>query len=246
MSEVELSVVLPAYEEAGALEILLPPLCEVVPELAASFEIIVVDAAQPRDETPKICARLGIDYLPCRGHDCYGNAVRTGLSAARGRWIVMMDADGSHSPQFLPQLWEPRHHHDVVIASRYVPGGQTQNPAILIFMSHLVNVVFRLVLRLRCYDVSNSYRLYRGEQVRLLSLQCDHFDIVEEILVKLTGSHPGLRIKEVPFTFEQRKAGKTKRRLILFAVGYLGTLSRLWWLKRKAKRSTRRRVAQSS
>jgi dolichol-phosphate mannosyltransferase len=227
MSEIELSVVLPAFEEAASLKLLLPKLRDVVHQLTLHSEILVIDAIESRDETPRICADLGIQYVPCRGHDSYGNAVRTGFDVARGRWIVMMDADGSHDPKFLPRLWEQRNQYDLVIASRYVPGGQTENPAILIFMSHIVNVIFRLALNLKCYDVSNSFRLYRGEQVRALPLQCDHFDIVEEILVKLAGTQPGLRIKEVPFTFEKRKAGRTKRRLFLFALGYWGTLWRL-------------------
>ena len=85
--------------------------------------------------------------------------------------------------------------------------------AVLIFMSLMVNVVFRLALGLKCYDVSNSFRLYRGDDLRTLQLKCDNFDIVEEILVKLTVARPGYRIKEVPFVFEKRKAGKTKRNL---------------------------------
>jgi dolichol-phosphate mannosyltransferase len=90
------------------------------------------------------------------------------------------------------------------------------------------------VLGLKCADVSNSFRLYRGDELRALQLECDNFDIVEEILVKLFFSRPGYRLKEVPFVFEQRRAGKTKRKLLVFAIGYIGTLVRLHRLKRKA------------
>jgi len=72
--------------------------------------------------------------------------------------------------------------------------------------------------------------------LRKLRLECHHFDIVEEILVKLSYSNSSgrpYRIKEVPSTFEKRKAGKTKRQLLTFAIGYLGTLWRLLKLKRK-------------
>jgi dolichol-phosphate mannosyltransferase len=151
----------------------------------------------------------------------------------------MMDGDGSHNPRALSELWQHRHDHDLVIASRYVRGGQTENPAILILMSQIVNVVFRIALRLKCYDVSNSFRLYRGADVRSLTLECNHFDIVEEILVKLAALRPDFRIKEVPFTFEKRKAGKTKRHLVKFILGYLGTLCRLLQLKARAKRAAR-------
>ncbi len=238
MSDIELSIVLPAYEEGESLEQILPVLQEVAGGLTSRFEILIVDTMQPRDRTPSVCQRFGVTYLPRRGGDLYGDAVRTGLTAARGRWVAMMDGDGSHNPVALPQLWEHRNDYDLVIASRYVPGGQTENPALLIFMSRIVNVVFRLALRLNCYDVSNSFRLYRGADVRALKLECNHFDIVEEILVKLVALRSNFRIKEVPFTFEKRKAGKTKRHLLTFIFGYLGTLLRLLRLQSRIKRST--------
>jgi dolichol-phosphate mannosyltransferase len=233
--DVELSVVLPAYEEAENLRNLLPALKASAGAITASYEILVVDTATPRDATPEVCADIGVTYVPREGGDYYGHAVRTGIARSRGQYVVLMDADGSHSPTFLPKLWSPRESADVVIASRYMPGGKTENPAILIFMSLMVNVVFRTVLGLNCRDVSNSFRLYRGDDLRALRLSCNNFDIVEEILVLLSFTHPGYRIHEVPFTFEERKAGKTKRKLVAFALSYFAVLWRLYRLRRKAE-----------
>lgn len=231
-----LTVALPAYEEAANLNVLLPRLHETLTALDISYEIIVADTATPRDDTPAVCARHGARYLPRVGGSLYSHAVRTVLAASRGRWVVLMDADGSHGPEFVAKLWAERENADLVIASRYMPGGHTENSALLIFLSLTVNVVFRLVLGLRCADVSNSYRLYRGDDLRALTLECENFDIVEEILVKLCCARPDYRVKEIPFTFEKRKAGKTKRNLGKFALSYLGTLRRLARLKRRAKK----------
>jgi dolichol-phosphate mannosyltransferase len=240
MSEpIELSVVIPAYEEADSLRQILPALKLVVDELAPRHEILVIDTMQPKDSTPAVCEQFGVTRIARQGGDMYGDAVRTGFAVARGEFVLMMDADGSHNPQALRDLWPFRHDYDLVIASRYVSGGQTENPPILIFMSQIVNIAFRLVLRLKCFDVSNSFRLYRGADVKRLHLECDHFDVVEEILVKLAATHENFRIKEVPFTFEKRKAGKTKRRLITFILGYLGTLMRLSRLQMKARRAAK-------
>jgi dolichol-phosphate mannosyltransferase len=229
----DLSIVLPAYEEAENLRTLLPVLKDVAKTLTPGFEILVVDTSAPRDASPQICADAGVKYIPRRGGDCYGHAVRTGIEDSHGKLVLLMDADGSHNPAFLPLLWKSRDEADLVIASRYMPGGRTENPAVLIFMSLMVNVVFRLVLGLRCRDVSNSFRLYRGDDLRALRLACDNFDIVEEILVLLSCEHPGYRIKEVPITFEERKAGKTKRKLAAFALSYLAVLWRLRRLRHK-------------
>jgi dolichol-phosphate mannosyltransferase len=230
----ELSIVLPAYEEGDNLRMLLPALREAAQALTPSCEILVVDTAQPRDATPQVCAEAGVTYLPRRGGDYYGHAVRTGIADSRGRFVILMDADGSHNPSFLPELWAHRDTADLVIASRYMPGGKTENPAILIFMSLMVNIVFRLVLGLRCRDVSNSFRLYRGDDLRALQLSCNNFDIVEEILVLLSMQHRDYRMHEVPFTFEERKAGKTKRKLLPFALSYLAVLWRLHRLRAQA------------
>jgi dolichol-phosphate mannosyltransferase len=228
--------VLPAYEEAANLDQLLPQLHAVARSLVPDYEILVVDTESPRDETPAVCQRHAARYVPRRGGNLYGHAIRTALAEARGRRVVLMDADGSHNPSFLPLLWAQRDNADLVIASRYVRGGKTENPAVLIFMSLMVNVVFRVFLGLNCSDVSNSFRLYRGDDLRALRLRCDHFDIVEEILVKLVFSRRGYRVVEVPIIFEKRKAGRTKRNLLLFAFGYAVTLVRLLKLKHEARR----------
>lgn len=224
----DLSVVIPVYREADSLRTLLPSLEQALGGLGVAYEILIVDTIRPLDDAPAICAgRPGVRYLNRSGGDRYGDAIRTGIAATAGEWVVLMDGDGSHNPAFLAEMWPWRREHDLVIASRYVAGGKTENPAVLIFLSLLVNITFRLVLGLNCLDVSNSFRLYRGDQLRMLKLVCHHFDIVEEILVRLANAPVGCRIKEIPCVFERRKAGRTKRNLVTFAIGYGFTLVRL-------------------
>jgi dolichol-phosphate mannosyltransferase len=227
--------VLPAYEEADNLEALLPQLQQTAATLGETWEILVIDTEQPHDRTPEVCKKNEVHYVPRERGPLYGHAIRTALRQAKGKWVIFMDADGSHNPNFIPTLWAQRETADLVIASRYIQGGRTENPAVLIFMSLMVNVAFRLALGLKCYDVSNSFRLYRGDDLRALQLKCNNFDIVEEILVKLTVAKPGYRVKEIPFVFEKRKAGKTKRNLVTFALGYITTLARLMKMKYDAR-----------
>ena len=232
----DLTVVLPSYEEAANLAMLLPALRKTITGLGITYERLVIDTETPHDDTPAVCEKNDVAYLPRRGGPLYGHAVRSAVAVSAGRWLVIMDADGSHDPEFVANLWAEREAADIVIASRYMHGGRTENSAILIAMSLMVNLVFRVVLGLRCADVSNSFRLYRGDDFRSLRLQCDNFDIVEEILLKLCFSRRGYRVKEIPFTFQKRKAGKTKRRIFAFAIGYISTLWRLARLKRRVQR----------
>ena len=233
---IEVSVVLPAYREAESLDMLLPKLKAAIEPLTQRSEICVIDTEQSMDRTEEVCRTHGVRHIRRRGGNTYGDAMRTAIAEVRGEYVAVMDADGSHNPAYLPALWQRRHEYDIVIGSRYIAGGRTENPWILIWLSSVVNVVFRFVLGLACRDVSNSFRLYRREHLQTLHLRADNFDIVEEILIGLCFGRSHCTVVEVPVTFERRKAGESKRNLIVFAFGYLYTLIRLLRLKAAATR----------
>lgn len=237
---VELSIVLPAYREAANLRHLLPALAKVAAALTASFEILVIDAAEPMDETPTLCDGRRTFYTPRVGGDDYGDAMRTGIAVSRGAYVVTMDADCSHDPDFIRQMWERRRSAEVVIASRYVDGGHTDSPRVLEASSRILNWTFASVLGLPVRDVSNSYRLYHGELLRELELRAKHFDVLEEILAQLLW-HPTrlVRVIELPFDFRQRRHGKSKRSTVVLIEAFLSAMVRLWFLKRAIGRARR-------
>ncbi len=224
----ELSIVLPAYQEAENLKIILPRLNNVVGQLTKSYEIVVVDTVKALDDTAQVCKDNNALYLNRDNGNSFGDAVRTGIKASKGQFVLCMDADGSHPPEFIPNLYKHKDNFDVVIASRYVDGGFTENNKILILMSRLLNVVYALVLNLKCKDVSNSFKIYNGKLLRDLKLSSNNFDIVEEILFKLNKeSKKQLKILEVPFVFKKRMFGETKRNLLVFIATYVFTLLKL-------------------
>jgi dolichol-phosphate mannosyltransferase len=235
---IDLTVVLPAYREAEALGTLLPLLIGAVSELTPRHEILVVDAQRKVDDTLDVCSRNRVRHVFRRHGNFYGDAVRTGIEEARGEYILFMDADGSHNPAQIASLWKYRREFDVVVGSRYVKGGMTENPKILIFMSWVVNVTFRTFFHLDCKDVTNSFRLYRGTRLRAITLRADNFDIVEEVLIRICSGRRAGKLKEVPVTFERRKAGESKRNLTAFALSYVWTLLWLLKVKYRASRST--------
>jgi dolichol-phosphate mannosyltransferase len=108
-----------------------------------------------------------------------------------------------------------------------VEGGFTENSKVLILMSLIVNIGYRVVLGLKCKDVSNSFKLYPGKELRSLKLKCSNFDIVEEILFKMVRTNPRFKLTEVPFSFKKRMFGETKRNLFVFIFTYIVTLIRL-------------------
>lgn len=238
MSDLDLSVVIPAYLEEENLRLLLPRLVTVLQSMQLTFEVLVVDTQEALDNTRLACDEAGSSIVHCRrdGGNNYGDAVRSGIARSKGQLILFMDADGSHTPEFIPGLLAQVSGNDVVIASRYTPGGATENPAALIWMSWVLNVVFRFVLGIPCRDVSNSFKLYRAELIKPLKLECDHFDIVEELLVRCMVAQESLRIQEVPFVFKARMFGVTKRNLVQFIVSFCLTLFRLVRIRNRARR----------
>lgn len=224
MKPCELSIVMPAYREADALRQLLPSLVPAVNALSALTEIIVADSLEPLDDTASVCANHGVRHIHRTGGNSYGDAVRTGIQASTGEFVLLMDADGSHNPKDIARLWSVRSTRDIVIGSRYVKGGRTENPVILIWMSRVLNYLYRFAFGLPVADVSNSFRLYRGDQLRSVSLVSTDFDIVEEILIRLTFGAAKATVVEVPVTFEKRKAGESKRNLFAFMFSYMGSI----------------------
>ena len=221
------SVVLPAFLEEENLRLLLPRIRAEMEHIGAPFEVVVVDTPTPLDATAEVCAQNAVVYVNRAPSDSFGDAVRTGIRLARGEWVIFMDADGSHTPEFIRWLVAETPAFDVVIASRYTAGGFTENSKALVGMSRILNLTYSLVLNVKCKDVSNSFKIYRSDLLKPLRLRCDNFDIVEEIIFKMCRRTPGLKIKEVPFTFKKRMFGETKRNLVLFIVTYIATMVRL-------------------
>ena len=224
---IELSIILPSYLEEENLRLLLPRINKTARELVNNYEILVVDTTRALDGTPNACMDLGALYINREFGDSYGDAIRTGIKHAKGDFIIFMDADGSHFPEFIKKLWHERENNDIVIASRYIEGGHTENSKILILMSKIVNMGYSIFLNIKCKDVSNSFKLYRKELLKELKLTCSNFDVVEEILFKIIRKHKQIRIKELPFSFKQRMFGETKRNLPLFILTYVYTLIKL-------------------
>ncbi len=206
---------------------MLPRIRAVLEGIGCTYEILVIDAPEPLDATPDICRIFGVRHVLRGPGESYGDAFRTAIVEARGTLVACMDADGSHAPELLAGMLAKAQTADLVIGSRYAVGGHTENPWVLRTMSRIVNVCYQLVLSLPVSDVSNSLRVYRAELLRGIPLVCDHFDIIEEVLVKLRRQHRELRIVEVPVSFRKRMFGETKRNLVTFALGFALTLIRL-------------------
>lgn len=233
----KLSVLLPSYNEEENLKTLLPKIKENLEEKEnLEYEIIVVDSMDKLDDTEEVCKENNAKFYRRENGNSYGDAIRTGISKAKNDYLLVMDADGSHSPKELVKLINDCESYDLTIGSRYVKNGKTQNNIILIIMSWMVNIAYRLCLKIKIKDISNSLRIYKTKDIKSLKLESNNFDIVEEILIKLCLKNKEYKIREVPITFEKRKQGKSKRKLGKFILSYIKTMKRLIKIRKEANK----------
>lgn len=227
MDDVKLTIIIPAYLEEENLRLILPRLNDELKKIGDTFEVLVIDTMQPMDNTKDVCALNNARYIPQEGGNHYGDAIRTGIKYARGTYTIIMDADGSHSPEFVHYLYGYKDDYDIVMASRYIKGGSTDNSGILILMSYMTNFIYSIVLNLNYKDISNSFKLYRTSLLKEPKLKCRNFDVIEEALYKIKKSHKDLTVIEIPYSFKERMFGHTKRKLVRFVISYLVTIVRL-------------------
>ncbi|MBF6567734.1 MAG: glycosyltransferase [Candidatus Binataceae bacterium] len=223
----DLSIVLPVMNECDNLRELIPRLNGLAQRLHLSHEIIVVDGGST-DGTQEAAEKLGWRVITERRRG-YAGALETGFDEAHGDYILTLDADMSHEPDFVAKMWRARERSDIVIASRYVRGGTAYTSFVRNFTSRLLNLVLRRVLSLPVRDLSSGFRLYRREALANLHLTGRNFEVLEEILV--IAYSRGFSVSEVPFTYFPRGSGRSHARLIRFGLDLTFSAIQLWKLR---------------
>ena len=228
----ELTIIIPALNEAGSISELLSDVREHVGKRVSSFELLVVDGGS-RDDTVQKSEEAGARVLRQKTPG-YGSALAQGFEAAGGKYVLTMDADLSHPVEVFDALWKNRDKDDLVIASRYVSGGSADMPFYRYVLSRILNFVFSKLLSVPVRDLSSGFRLYKGNLLKTMSIESRDFNALEEILVKfIIGGH---KVGEVPFHYRPRKSGSSKARLFRFALSYLKTLGKMMSLKNSQPR----------
>ncbi len=229
---------MPTYDEASNLPPLLRRLAAAVP----GAHVLVVDDASP-DGTGALADAAAADdprvhVLHRAGKEGLGAAYRAGFAWALARdyrVVVEMDADGSHAPEELPSLLAALDDDEsasrnaspgLVLGSRWVPGGSVVDwPRHRELLSRGANLYARLLPRLPVRDATGGFRAYRREVLAAIDLAevtsagyCFQVDLVRRV------DHAGQRIVEVPITFVERTAGRSKmdRAVVLEALWLIG------------------------
>jgi dolichol-phosphate mannosyltransferase len=168
-----ISIVLPAYCEADNLRELLPKINNTMTKLQKEYEILIIDTMTKIDDTSEVCKINNCIYINRENNNNYGDAIRTGIQKASKEHLVFMDADGSHNPDDILKFYkEMEKGYDLIIGSRYISGGNSYNGPVLKAMSYFLNITYRILFNIKVKDISNSFRMYKTEQLKSLSLEC--------------------------------------------------------------------------
>jgi dolichol-phosphate mannosyltransferase len=234
------AVIIPTYNERENLESISARVRSAVP----GADLLVVDDNSP-DGTGELADKLAAEdahmhVLHRPGKAGLGGAYITGFRWALERGydaMVEMDADGSHQPDELPRLLEALDRGaDVVIGSRWVPGGTVRNwPKSREFLSRGANTYARIMLGIEVRDATGGFRVYRADTLRKIGLdQVASQGYCFQIDLTLRALTAGLAVTEVPITFTERTRGASKMNQAIVAEAFWRVAQ--WGLTRRVRR----------
>lgn len=239
----QVSIILPTYNESQNILEMLRHIKEIIPRQVSS-QTIVVDDNSPDGtghmveeyvKNTKKATNHDIEILHNKTKTSLSSAILDGIRHAKGDTVVVMDCDLSHPPQLIPKLIEVlRHRCDIAIASRYIRGGKIVGlPTKRRWISRLGTLTAKFCLGIKETDPMSGFFACRRSLFDGISFDGWGFKILMELIIKAKGA----RIVEIPYTFQERKFGKSKLGLgVLFT--YVAAVWKLYWYNNKKESRT--------
>lgn len=224
-----ISIILPTYNEKGNILILIERIVKVLKKLKKSYEIIVVDDNSP-DETGYIAEKKYKDnrnlkvFIRKRDRG-FASAILHGIKKSKGKIVFVMDTDFSHNPGLIPKMLSKIQDCDVVIASRYAEGGGGENKS-RYWLSKLYNTYLRLLLGINISDFLFGYFCVRKDfLIKNKILNKKVFFGFGDYFIRLAFyvNTAGGRFYEIPAYYKNRIYGKTKSNLVKMLITYTKT-----------------------
>jgi dolichol-phosphate mannosyltransferase len=221
------SVIIPMHNEGTNVRGTVSAVCRELRDAGIGFEVICVDDGSTdstRAELENIsreAPELKVAGYPVnRGR---GRALREGFAAARGIFLVSIDADLSYHPNHILKIvsrLEAEDAPDVVMASPYMPGGRTEGVNLIrLVISRCANILLRQAMGRRYYTLTGIVRGYRREVFECIDLVSNDKEIHLEIVAKAEAA--GFNITEIPAVLTSRKKGSSKLKLRLTLISHL-------------------------
>lgn len=221
-----LSLVLPAHNEAGNIEVVVRRALDILPIYTDDFEIVVVNDGS-RDETPRIIDGLAredgrIRPIHHRANRGYGAALTSGFTATRGDYVMFMDADRQFDIADIQLLTPFVEHFDIVAGFRM----ERHDPLHRRINAEVFNVAIRILFGVHLRDIDCAFKIFRGDQLRSLELSASGALINTEIQAKLR--RQGATLEQVGVHHFPRVAGQATGGSLRVIVRAMGETVQLW------------------
>jgi len=227
------SVILPTYNERDNLPIIYYLLDKIFVEAKLNYEVVIVDDSSP-DNTLEVAEAIRGSYgekhvtiVSRKGKLGLGTAYIAGLKAAKGDRIILMDADLSHHPKFIPQMVKlmDKTKAEIVTGTRYAKGGGVYGWDMKRKLtSKGANFLADFLLNPGVSDLTGSFRLYERKALEqiLPQIKCKGYAFQMEIIVR--SKDAGFMVEEVPISFVDRIYGESKlgtKEIIMYIQGLM-------------------------
>ena len=209
-------LIIPTFNEALNVEVLFKNL-SILRQSGTLFEVLLIDDGSP-DYTAEIVRKFGLNWVTILSNNekkGLGTAYKQGFlfaSELNYKFVVEMDADGSHKVEDLKKLLGADHSYELVIGSRWVPGGEVVNwPVHRILISRIGNIYAKILLGIKVNDSTSGFRrigVTRLRQIDLNKISSAGYGFQVEI-AHLLVAH-GAKYLEIPISFVERVHGKSK------------------------------------
>jgi dolichol-phosphate mannosyltransferase len=233
----KISVVMPAYDEAGNVDKLAARFYEVFKKLKTDFELVYVLQGSKENSGYNDLEKMrkaGMDKIriihfpnPIGVYPAF--KVGFDNMAKDATHVLTLDADLNHQPEELPRFIEAmeKTDADIVVGSRYIPGGSiTGMPGWKRFLSRTMNHFFNIISNVQVNDKTSGYRLMKREVTERVKdkVTFRNFESYVEFIVR--AQREGFSMTEVPITFIFRTTGVSKMRIINTTIGYIKLIAR--------------------
>jgi glycosyltransferase involved in cell wall biosynthesis len=198
-----LSIIIPVYNEQDTiLEVV-----RKVQSLNIEKEIIVIDDCSTDDTTNKLTEN-NIYYLRHEINKGKGAAIKTGISHAKGDWVVIQDADLEYNPEDIPLLFEHTSNNEIIYGTRFHKG-QTHKKSLNYYGNRFLTYATNILFSSNITDMETGMKLIRADVLRTIHLEQDRFGFEPEITAKLLKG--GYKIKEVGISYNPRSFEEGKK-----------------------------------
>lgn len=220
------SIILPTYNERENIVSLVESLSEQLTDHAVDYEIVIVDDNSPDGTAEAVGAlcRAGapVKVIVRTEERGLATAIKTGIGAATGEVVLIMDADFSHDPKDALRLVSRAQDYDIVNGSRFLKGGGFEVRTVGRVMCLVMNRFLRLVLRLKNTDNTMGFLAIKKSMLSHLDLDRIFYGYGDfHIRLMYHAARNGATVLEVPVVYKPRRGGRTKTRLLRNGWGYV-------------------------